>query len=243
MTKFFDRAAAGRSLGSLLSPYRGRDDVLVLGLPRGGVPVAFEISAILQAPLDVMVVRKLGAPGQPELALGALASGGVVVMNESVLGWFDDSAAVRAVVAHERTELARREALYRNERLPLDVRGRTVILVDDGAATGASMRAAILATRKLGASHVVAAVPVASADALAMMRAEADAVACLLAPSLFRSVGEWYERFDQTSDAEVATLLARARRGESHVAASPRTTSEPRTGGNKQSANARGVEP
>lgn len=208
MTAFYDRAAAGRSLGELLVRHRGREDVVVLGLPRGGVPVAAEIADTLQAPLDVMVVRKLGAPGQPELAIGALASGDVTVINENVLSAFEDSSAVQAEIARERVELERREALYRNDRLPLDIRGRTVILVDDGAATGASMRAAIRATQKLQAKRVVAAVPVASADALFMLRAEADEVACILAPAVFRCVGEWYQRFEQTSDTEVATLLA-----------------------------------
>jgi putative phosphoribosyl transferase len=213
MTHFYDRAAAGRSLGALLAPYRESEDVLVLGLPRGGVPVAAEVADTLRAPLDVMIVRKLGAPGQPELALGAVASGGVIVINENVLSSFEDApaVAVAAVIARERSELKRREALYRNDRLPLAVRDRTIILVDDGAATGASMGAAVRATRKLGAKRIVAALPVASADAVSRLRAEADEVACILTPDTFRSVGEWYLRFEQTSDTEVSALLARAR--------------------------------
>jgi putative phosphoribosyl transferase len=219
MTRFYDRAAAGRSLGALLAAYRGRDDVLVLGLPRGGVPVAAEVADTLQAPLDVLIVRKLGAPGQPELALGALASGGVIVINENVMSSFEDSPAVAlaGVIARERAELKRREALYRNDRLPLEVRGRTIILVDDGAATGASMDAAVRATKKLGARRIVAALPVASAHALRTLRAEADEVACILTPDAFQSVGEWYERFEQTSDTEVSTLLTRARARESEI--------------------------
>jgi putative phosphoribosyl transferase len=168
MTRFQDRAAAGTALGALLAAHRGRDDVLVLALPRGGVPVGAEVAETLRAPLDVMIVRKLGAPGQPELALGALASGGVIFIGENVLSAFEDlsAAAVASVVVRERAELRRREALYRNDRLPLEIRGRTVILVDDGAATGASMGAAVRATRKLGAKRIVVALPVAAPDAV-----------------------------------------------------------------------------
>jgi putative phosphoribosyl transferase len=229
MTHFYDRAAAGRSLGTLLAGYRGREDVLVLGLPRGGVPVAAEVARTLRAPLDVMIVRKLGAPGQPELAVGALASGGVIVINENLVSSSQDSStlAVAAVIARERAELKRREALYRNDRLPLEVSGRTIILVDDGAATGASMGAAIRATRKLGAKRIVVALPVASADALFMLRTEADQIACILTPAVFRSVGEWYQHFDQTSDTEVSTLLARARACEHGRRASLGGSSEP----------------
>ena len=213
MKHFYDRADAGRALGALLAAYRGCEDVLVLGLPRGGVPVAAQVANTLQAPLDVMSVRKLGAPGQPELALGAMASGGVIVINENLLSSFEDlpAAAVAAVIARERAELKRREALYRNDRLPLEVRGRTIILVDDGAATGASMHAAVRATKQLGAKRIVVALPVTSAEALRTLRAAADEVACILTPAVFQSVGEWYQRFEQTSDTEVSTLLARAR--------------------------------
>lgn len=232
MTHFYDRAAAGRALGALLGAYRGREDVLVLGLPRGGVPVAAEIAETLQAPLDVMIVRKLGAPGQPELALGAMASGGVTVINENLMSLFEDSpaVAVAAVIARERVELKRREALYRNDRPPLEVRGRTIILVDDGAATGASMGAAVLATKELEAKRIVVALPVASADALFMLRSEVDEVACILTPPVFQSVGEWYQRFEQTSDNEVSTLLARARAREQGRSASLGTASEPLRG-------------
>jgi predicted phosphoribosyltransferase len=209
MSVFADRASAGRSLGAALTSYRGREDVLVLGLPRGGVPVASEVASALLAPLDVLVVRKLSAPGQPELALGALAPDGVMVLNEGTANLWGSSAAFQAELARERAELRRREALYRNERLPLDVAGRTTILVDDGAATGATMVAAIRAMRRRGAGRIVAAVPVASADALGLLHREADQVECLIAPASFESVGDWYRDFEQTSDTEVAVLLAR----------------------------------
>lgn len=211
MMPFQDRRAAGRALAKLLQQYRGQTDVLVLGLARGGVPVAAEVAAQLHAPLDVLVVRKLGAPGQPELAIGAIASGGVMLIHEGTLALHEDSSVLSAEVARQRAELRRREALYRNAHLPQSARDRAVILVDDGAATGASMRAAIRAIRERGARRVIAAVPVASTDALAALRSAADEVACVHAPTAFRSVGEWYEKFEQTSDAEVAALLCDAR--------------------------------
>jgi len=209
MRRFPDRVAAGRELAALLKHYRGRPDVLVLGLPRGGVPVAFEIAQSLQAPLDVMIVRKLGAPGQPELAIGAVASGGVTVFNEGVRAWFDDEAIER-VEAAERIELERRERAYRGGRPPLRARNHTVILVDDGAATGATMRAAVRAIRKLEAKQIVVALPVASIDAYQMLRYEADEVICISTPRAFYAVGEWYENFAQTTDQQVIDLLARA---------------------------------
>jgi predicted phosphoribosyltransferase len=210
MNVFADRAAAGHALGAALSGYRAREDVLVLGLPRGGVPVASEVASALLAPLDVLVVRKLCAPGEPQFALGALAPDGVMVLNDGTANLWGGSAAFQAELARERAELRRREALYRNERLPLDVAGRTTILVDDGAATGATMIAAIRAMRRRGAGRIVAAVPVASAEALELLRREADQVECLIAPASFESVGDWYRDFEQTSDTEVAVLLARA---------------------------------
>lgn len=208
MTRFANRTAAGRALGALLTAYRGRNDVLVLGLPRGGVPVAFEVAETLHASLDVLVVRKIGAPGEPEFALGAIASGGIIVLNDSVAGLFGDTRAVRDVISRERAELKRRESLYRNDRPALDVHGRTVILVDDGAATGASMRAAIRATHQLGAARIVVALPVASADAIAELRKEVDQVICVLEPKSFSAVGDWYQEFEQTDDAQVSMLLA-----------------------------------
>jgi putative phosphoribosyl transferase len=211
MTAFADRASAGRALAVALTAYSNREDVLVLGLPRGGVPVAAKVAEALDAPLDVMLVRKLGAPGQPELAIGGIAAGGVIVVNEGILSAVASAAEVQAEILRQRAELIRRDNLYRNGRLPLDVAERTVILVDDGAATGATMLAAIRAVRKQDARRVVVALPVASTDALRALRAETDEVTCLLAPPIFRSVGDWYERFEQTTDAEVSALLSQAR--------------------------------
>lgn len=216
MNQFNDRAAAGRVLASLLSAYRDRDEAIVLGLPRGGVPVAFEVANALHLPLDVIVVRKLRAPGQPELAIGAIASGGIHVLNSGVARLLGDSAQLRAELQHQSAELHHRESLYRNGRLPLSIKRRTVILVDDGSATGASMRAAIRAARQLGAARVVAAVPVASSEALELMREEADEVVCALEPESLMSVGEWYRDFEQTHDAEVAALLAQSRARQQH---------------------------
>lgn len=210
MTQFTNRAAAGRELASLLQHFKERPDVLVLGLPRGGVPVAYEISEALHAPLDVMVVRKLGAPGQPELAVGAIASGGVTVINEGVLAWFRDPEAIERAETAERVELERREKAYRGARSPLNAKDRVVILVDDGAATGATMLAAVRAARKLDAKKVVVALPVASTDAYRMLAEEADEVICVSTPLSFFAVGQWYEEFTQTTDEEVTRLLTRA---------------------------------
>ena len=211
MTKLFvDRAGAGRQLATLLGEYRQKTNVVVLALPRGGVPVGFEIAQSLGAPLDVLVVRKLGAPGQPELALGAIASGGILVINEGALRWFRDSPAFEDEVAAERAELHRRERVYRDDRPAQAVKDRTVVLVDDGAATGSSMQAAVRAVRKLGAREIIVALPVASDSACDKLREEADQVVCIRIPAFFAAVGQWYENFDQTSDAEVRDLLARA---------------------------------
>lgn len=211
MSQFTNRAAAGRELASLLQQFKERPDVLVLGLPRGGVPVAYEIAEALHAPLDVMVVRKIGAPGQPELAVGAIASGGVTVINEGALAWFRDSEAIERAAAAEHVELERREVAYRGARPPLNAKDRVVILVDDGAATGATMLAAIRAARKLDAKKVVVAVPVASIDACRMLAEEADEMICVSTPRFFYAVGQWYKEFTQTTDEEVTRLLTRAR--------------------------------
>lgn len=210
MKPFVDRAAAGRELAELLTEYRRRTDVVILALPRGGVPVAFEIALILEVPLDVLIVRKLGAPGQPEFALGAIASGGITVLNEEALRWFADSPAFEAVVAAEYDELKRREHVYRNSRPAQEIRDRTVILVDDGAATGSSMQAAVRAARKLGARQVIVALPVAPGSVCDKLREEADRVVSIRMPDSFAAVGQWYESFIQTTDEEVRDLLARA---------------------------------
>jgi predicted phosphoribosyltransferase len=204
---FHDRTEAGRALAARLAEYARRPDAIVLGLPRGGVPVAHAIAAALALPLDVLVVRKLGAPGQPEFAVGAIATG-VVVRNPEVAGWFTgDPRVIDAIVERERAELERRERLYRANLPPLALDGKTVLLVDDGAATGASMRAAVALSRALRAASVVVALPTASAEACRALRHEADRVVCLQTPPSFNAVGEWYERFDQTTDREVIDLL------------------------------------
>lgn len=207
---FRNRREAGRALGTELGAWTGRDDVLVLGLPRGGVPVAFEVAAMLDAPLDVFLVRKLGAPGQEELAMGAIASGGVRVLNRSVIESLGVSAdEIERAVQREDIELQRRALSYRGDRRPLDLRGKIAILVDDGLATGSSMRAAVEAARKLAPAQVIVAVPVAPRSTVREMLAIADDVVCVATPEPFYSVGRFYEEFDQTSDEEVRELLRR----------------------------------
>ena len=208
--QFADRVAAGRELAQLLQSYRGRADLLVLGLPRGGAPVAFEVARALDAPFDVLVVRKIGAPGQPEFALGAVASRGVTIWNRDVVDMFEDHEALEALADEQRVEVDRRERMWRGSRPPLSCRDRTVILVDDGAATGSSMIAAVRAARALRGREIIVALPVAARDAVAKVSAEADHVVCLHTPSSFMAVGEWYVDFAQTSDAQVSDLLARA---------------------------------
>lgn len=211
-SQFVDRTEAGRLLADRIADYRGWPGALVLALPRGGVPVGFEVARILPAPLDVLVVRKLGAPGQPELAMGAVASAGVRVLNEEIIESLRiDPAALEAIAAEEEAEVRRRERAYRGgECPPLDVHGRLVFLVDDGLATGATMRAAVAAVRAMNAGRVVVAVPVAPADAVARLSREADEVVCLSTPPSFHSIGQWYQDFPQVSDHEVRHLLARA---------------------------------
>jgi len=208
---YADRADAGRVLATALESHRGEDGTIVLGLPRGGVPVAYEIATRLGLPLDVLVVRKLGLPSQPELAMGAIASGGALVRNEEVMRYLGDRAdAFEAVRVQEQRELERREREYRGDWPPLQLRGRTGILVDDGLATGATMEAAVRALQALGARRVLVAVPVASPEARDRIAAVADEVVCLAAPMFFSAVGQWYRDFGQTSDEEVRDLLARA---------------------------------
>ena len=209
---FQDRADAGRAVARLLGRYAGRSDVLVLALPRGGVPVAFEVAAALRAPLDVLVVRKLGVPGHEEYAMGALAAG-VRVLDDALVRRLGLSAReVEAVVEAEQRELERRERLYRGDAPAPDLAGRTVLVVDDGLATGSTMRAAVRALRGRGPARVVVAVPVGAADTCAALADEADEVACVATPEPFEAVGIWYEDFGQTGDDEVRALLARARR-------------------------------
>lgn len=207
---FRDRADAGRALADLLEGYRGTDGLLVLGLPRGGVPVAAEVAAALGALLDVFLVRKLGVPGHEELAMGAIASGGVRVLNRDVVdGLGIPPAVVEAVAAREGEELARRERLYRPGRPPPDVSGRVVIVVDDGLATGSTMRAAVTALRRAEAGRVVVAVPVGAASTCRDLRADADEVVCARTPSPFRAVGEWYVDFTPTGDDQIRAALGR----------------------------------
>lgn len=212
MQRFTDRADAGRQLAAALAGTVTDPHAVVLGLPRGGLPVAAEIAAGLGLPLDVLCVRKLGVPFQRELAMGALASGGAVVRNEDVLAMVPAAeAAFQRVLAEERSELERRERAYRGDAPSLEVRARTVIVVDDGLATGATMEAAVQALRSLDARSIIVAVPVGSPEAVERIREHADAVVCLRAPMLFGSVGSFYEQFDQTTDDEVTALLAAAR--------------------------------
>ena len=207
--RFKDRIEAGRLLGEALSAYAGRADVIVLGLPRGGVPVAAEVARILGAPLDVCLVRKLGAPGHEELAMGALASGGVRVLNEDVIRSLGISdRAIEAETTREGAELARREGVYRGGRPPLDVRGRTAILIDDGIATGATMLAAVRALRQMNPTALLVAVPVAPPSTLAELEREAGRAVCLLPEESLIAVGYWYEDFRQTTDREVQACLA-----------------------------------
>jgi putative phosphoribosyl transferase len=210
MALFRDRQEAGQRLAEQLRGYAGTSTI-VLALPRGGVPVAAEVAAKLGLALDVFVVRKLGVPGHAELAMGAMASGGVRVMNEDVVrGLGIPDYIVETVAQAETAELARREATYRGARPPLDVRGRTVILIDDGLATGATMRAAVQALRARHAGRIVVAVPVGAPETCDMMAAEADEIICAVAPEPFLAVGHWYENFTQTTDEEVQTLLSSA---------------------------------
>jgi putative phosphoribosyl transferase len=213
---FADREEAGRLLAGELGRFVGRDDVVVLGLPRGGVPVAAEVARALGVPLDVLVVRKLGAPGQEELAIGAIGEGGVRVLNAGVvqsLGLREED--IDRIAVREERELERRVAAYRGGHEGLDVAGKTVIVVDDGVATGATMRAGLQALRAMGAAKIVAAAPVGAADSVAGLERDADEVVVLEVPEWFHAVGQWYGNFDQTTEEEVRELLAENRRGHS----------------------------
>ena len=210
MKLFRDRTEAGRMLAKDLMRHAGRDDVVVLALPRGGVPVAFEVAKALHAPLDLFVVRKLGVPGNEELAMGAVASGGVRVLNQDVVRWCQVSqSAIESVTQVELQELERRERAYRGARPMPELANRTVILVDDGLATGTSMLAAVTALRSYKPTRIIVAVPTGPADTCREFQGEADTVVCATTPEPFWAVGAWYEDFRQTSDEEVQSLLAR----------------------------------
>jgi predicted phosphoribosyltransferase len=205
---FHDRREAGRRLVDKLRGYEGFEGLVVLALPRGGVPVGYEIARGLGAPLDVFIVRKLGLPGREELAMGALASGGVRVLNQRLVKRLGiPEELIERVATEEGKEIARREREYRGGRPPLSVQGKTVLLIDDGLATGATMRAGVLALRGRAPQEIIVAVPVASADTCEALRSDADDVVCAMTPKPFRAVGLWYEHFEQTSDDEVRELL------------------------------------
>ena len=210
MRFFHDRADAGRQLAEQLRGYAGRDDVVVLGLPRGGVPVAYEVAKRLHAPLDVFLVRKLGVPGHAELAMGAIAPGGVEVLNHDLIDELSiPPASVEKIAASERLELDRRDRVFRAGRPLPELPGKTVILVDDGLATGATMEAAVTAMRGLAPAAIVVAVPVGARETCERLSRLADKVVCLATPAPFDAVGQWYENFSQTTDDEVKELLLR----------------------------------
>jgi putative phosphoribosyl transferase len=218
---FRDRAEAGKRLAGQLMEYARRSDVLVLALPRGGVPVAFKVAEVLRAPLDIFLVRKLGVPGHEELAMGAIATGGVRVLNEDVVRYLSiPGEVIDAVAADEQRELERRERLYRGSRPAPDIRGKTVIIIDDGLATGSTMRAAATALRKQTPARIVVAVPVSSPTTCDEFRDEVDEIVCAATPEPFQAVGLWYKDFSQTTDEEVRELLARAAARERAHAAS-----------------------
>ena len=220
MIPFYNRTHAGQHLAAKLARYADRPDVIVLALPRGGVPVAFEVARRLHAPLDLFLVRKLGVPGHEELAMGAIATGGVLMLNDAIISLTGVAPEqINEVIAREQIELQRREHAYRDNQRSPDLRGKTVILVDDGLATGATMRAAAEGVRRQGAESVVVAVPVASADTCDELRSLADEVTCVVTPEPFHAVGIWYADFSATDDDEVRNLLAQAR-AESHTEAS-----------------------
>ncbi|MDV3240452.1 MAG: phosphoribosyltransferase [Methylocaldum sp.] len=210
-TLFENRTDAGRQLAQALGAYAGRSDLIVLALPRGGVPVAYEVARALKAPLDLLIVRKLGTPGNPELAMGAIASGGASVLNRDVVSIYRISdEVIENAAAKERQELERRERLYRGDRPYPDIENRCIIVVDDGIATGATMRAGLAALRQRNPACVVVAVPLAPVDTVERLRAEVDEVVCLMTPEPFFAVGQGYRDFSQTTDDEVREILTRA---------------------------------
>lgn len=210
-TQFENRAEAGQVMADKLRDYADRPDVLVLALPRGGVPVAYEVAKALHAPLDVFVVRKLGVPGHEEMAMGAIASGGVKMINEDVVQLLNiPDSVIDSVTAQEQRELERRDRAYRDDRPEPQIEGKTILLIDDGLATGATMHAAVRAVRQRSPARIVVAVPTASASTCDAFRAEVEDVICAITPEPFRAVGLWYKDFEQTKDAEVRHLLQRA---------------------------------
>jgi predicted phosphoribosyltransferase len=217
--QFADRRQAGQVLAQKLARYRDDRDVIVLALPRGGVPVAYEVAQALHAPLDVFIVRKLGLPGHEEFAMGAIASGGVMVMNPDVAAFHVPEAAIEAVIARERAELSRREALYRGDRPPVSLADRIAILVDDGLATGSTMLAAATAVKLQHPKAVVVAVPVAAAETCLAFRSKVDDVVCAMTPEPFRAVGLWYRDFRQVTDEDVRELLHAAWQAEAQRSA------------------------
>jgi putative phosphoribosyl transferase len=221
MMIFKNRADAGRKLAARLTRYADREDVLVLALPRGGVPVAYEVAKELKAPLDVFLVRKLGVPGHEELAMGAIASGGVRVVNQELVNYLGiPDEVIDAIAAVEQRELERRAVAYRDDRPPPEIKDRVVILIDDGLATGSTMRAAIASLRLQKPRRIVVAVPVSSPEACDEFRGEVDEIVCAVTPQHFQGVGLWYEDFSQTSDEEVRELLKRAAQQQQHRVAS-----------------------
>jgi putative phosphoribosyl transferase len=218
---FKNRADAGRKLAAKLTRYADREDVLVLALPRGGVPVAYEVAKELKAPLDVFLVRKLGVPGHEELAMGAIASGGIRVINEELINYLGiTDEVIDAIAAVEQRELERRAVAYRDDRPPPEIKDRVVILIDDGLATGSTMRAAAASLRLQKPRRIVVAVPVSSPETCDEFRSEVDEIVCAVTPQHFQGVGLWYDDFSQTSDEEVRELLKRAAQQEQHVASS-----------------------
>lgn len=211
MAQFKDRRDAGRVLAQALSAYVGRSDVILFALPRGGVPVAYEVALALNAPLDIFIVRKLGLPGHEELAMGAIASGGIRVLNEDIIHALHiPEEMINLVAEQEFKEMRRREQSYRGQRSPLDAHDKTVILIDDGLATGASMRAAVIGVRTQNPARIVIAVPTASPETCSAFEFKVDEIVCSMTPEPFLGVGKWYEDFSQVTDEEVRRLLEKA---------------------------------
>ncbi|SCX53173.1 phosphoribosyltransferase [Nitrosospira sp. Nsp1] len=219
---FADRAEAGKRLAEALVGYAGRTDVLVLALPRGGVPVAYEVARTLAVPMDLWLVRKLGVPGQEELAMGAIAGKDTRVLNRDIINVLNiDKTTIEAVIVKEQAELERRNRLYRQGRPSPDIEGKTIIIIDDGLATGATMRAAIASLRQAGAARIIAAVPVGAASTCGKVEQDADELVCLYTPEPFYGVGQWYDDFSQTSDESVLALLESAVKSQGGAATKP----------------------